>query len=300
MPASLQQHPFVDLRDEPDLLGHLEELAGRHEPAFGVLPAHQRLHPNELVVGQRHDGLVPHAELAALERAPQVSLEPQSTYRHVVQRGIEHRVPACAGVLGAVHRQVGVADDVLARSVRIGGHGHADAGSGKHVLPIERQRQFGHLLHAFGHPHRVERFPDAIEEHGEFIATKTRQRRLGDRRRAGHTRDHVVGPHGRGQPLGEHHEQAIAGGVPQAVVDVLEPVEVDKQHRELVVLAARPASKGAVQPFLEQGAIGQLRQVVVNGVVHQALARRAKAHAHGVERPGHGGGFCGASYRKLQ
>ncbi len=81
---------------------------------------------------------------------------------------------------------------------------------------------------------------------------------------------------------------------------MLEAVEVDEQHRELVAPVPDPARQRAIQALLEQRPVGQLGQVVVNGVVNEALVRRAQAHAHRVERPRHGGGLGRAAHRQLQ
>ena len=53
--------------------------------------------------------------------------------------------------------------------------------------------------------------------------------------RLAHPAHDVVAPDGGGQPLREGDEQLIAGGVAEAVVDVLEAIEIDEQHREHVV-----------------------------------------------------------------
>ena len=263
-------------------------------------PSHERLDTHHVVIRQRDDGLVPHSELAALDRAPQVGLEPEPPDRHVMEGGVEHGVAARARVLGAVHREVGVADDVLARRVPIGGHGHADAGGGKDVLSIERQRFGRHLLDTLGHAHGVQGLTDPVEQHGELVAAEPGQRWLRHRRRARHAGHDVFGAHGRGQALGEDHQEAVAGGVAEAVVDVLEPVEIYEQHGELVVLAACAAGQRVVEPLLEVRAIGQLREVVVNRVVDEASVRRPQALAHGVEGSRHGGGLRRAAHRQFQ
>ena len=96
----------------------------------------------------------------------------------------------------AVHGQVGVADDVLARLVGVGGHGHADAGAGEHVLAVDRQRQHRHLLHPLGDADGIHRLADAVEQHRELVAAEAGERRLGDAPGVGHARDDVVAAHG--------------------------------------------------------------------------------------------------------
>ena len=56
----------------------------------------------------------------------------------------------------------------------------------------------------------------------------------------------------------------------ERVVDVLEPVQVEEQHRDAVVLAACTHDR-AREPLREQGAVGQVGQRVVVGEVAQFL-----------------------------
>ena len=107
--------------------------------------------------------------------------------------------------------------------------------------------------------------------------------------------DGVAGAHDPAQPVGHRHQQLVAGGVTPAVVDQLETVEVDEQHRHL---AARPAGagQGLVEPLGQQHAVGQPGQGVVDGLVGQlelgqlALAHvpHRRRHPHPLLRPQRG------------
>ena len=46
-----------------------------------------------------------------------------------------------------------------------------------------------------------------------------------------HARHRVAGAHGVAEPFGDLHEQPVADGVPEAVVDELEVIEVEIQRR---------------------------------------------------------------------
>ena len=59
--------------------------------------------------------------------------------------------------------------------------------------------------------------------------------------------------------------------MPKAVVDVLETVEIEKQDREEVLLAALGLSDGDPQPVHEEGPVGKTREGVVHGIVEQLL-----------------------------
>ena len=72
------------------------------------------------------------------------------------------------------------------------------------------------------------------------------------------------------QARGGGLEQAVAGGVAERVVDVLEAVEVEEQHRDARVLPAR-AHDRARQALRQQRAVGQAGEGVVVGEVAQFL-----------------------------
>jgi hypothetical protein len=55
---------------------------------------------------------------------------------------------------------------------------------------------------------------------------------------AGEAGQHVVGPQERCQPLAHHSQQFVAGVMAECVVDLLEAVEVEHDHEEVVVAAA--------------------------------------------------------------
>ena len=65
-------------------------------------------------------------------------------------------------------------------------------------------------------------------------------------------------------------QDAVTGGVAKRIVDVLEPVEVEEQQRQLLALAAR-ADDRARQPFREQGPVREVGQGIEAGQVAQLL-----------------------------
>ena len=95
-----------------------------------------------------------------------------------------------------------------------------------------------------------------FEQDGEFIATDP-----GDR---------VRGPHRLLQALRGHPQDAIAGGVAERVVDVLEAVQVEEQQRHASAVAACTHDRPG-QALGKQRAVRQVRQRVVIGQVAQFL-----------------------------
>ena len=68
-------------------------------------------------------------------------------------------------------------------------------------------------------------------------------------------------------------QDRVAGRVTEAVVHVLEVVEVDEEHRERPARAPR-AQQRVLQPVAEQAAVRELRERVVEGLVHEPLLER--------------------------
>ena len=69
---------------------------------------------------------------------------------------------------------------------------------------------------------------------------------------------------------GDLLEQLIARVVAERVVHLLEPVEIDEQHRERLA-GARRAGQRLVEPVAEERPVGETRQAVVEGLVHELL-----------------------------
>src|SRR5215212_7307202 len=148
LPASLFQYPRAYLRDEARLLGERDELCGADDAALRVTPAHERLEAREPSGRERDDGLVVDLELAVLDGAAQVVLKPQARERVGVHLGVEQLVTRLALLLRAVHRRVGVAQDVLGVFVAVRAERDADRGGGVDLVAAEVERPHEFFLHA--------------------------------------------------------------------------------------------------------------------------------------------------------
>ena len=73
-----------------------------------------------------------------------------------------------------------------------------------------------------------------------------------------------------GEAAGDLLQQLVAGAVAEAVVDLLEPVEVDEQHREHVP-GPRGAGQRLVEPVAEQRAVGEVGEAVVERLPRELL-----------------------------
>ena len=173
----------------------------------------------------------------------------------MLRRGVGGELVA-AGLLGVVHREVGVDEHLLARQpVRGVEQRHPEArrhrarapGRGRH-----RQRA-----------HRVEhRGGDAVGLLG---------RRLGQQDRelvAAEAGEHVGLAQAAAQRVGDAHDQLVAGGVAERVVDRLEVVEVEHDRRALRPVAL-DVGDVALELALERAAVEQPGERVVVGHVAQ-------------------------------
>ena len=199
---------------EPGLLREVEEVAGDQQSARRVVPAHQRLHPHDVLVGEADLGLVVQDELVLVDPTPQLrhQLEPRDGVE--VAAALVDLDPVL-GVLGRVHRHVRAPQQVGQRLAVLRVPGDPDAGG--HVDHHGRQLE--------GDPQAVAQAPgDLDREHlvgvrepdGELVAAE-----------ASH---HVVLADLLAQSCRDLHQQLVAGLVAQRVVDLLEAVEVEQQQ----------------------------------------------------------------------
>lgn len=162
--------------------------------------------------------------------------------------------PALAGRLGCVHGGIGIAQQGFHIQPFFGGQTQADAGryadivAGDALLPTHRLHQLlSHLAGLLAIAH--------VQQGDEFIAAPACQ--------------HLVGAQHLAQLPHQGAEQLVTGGMAQGVVDLLEAIDIDEQHREvaglLQVLQAR------LEILVEGGPVGQLGQGIAQGHALQGL-----------------------------
>ena len=169
--------------------------------------------------------------------------------------GIEHREPVLARLLGRVHRDVGVAQQVVGLVALLEAGGDADAGRHLQVLPVDRERDGERGDEARRDGHRGAELRLVEQQDRELVAAE-----------AG---GHVAGADARLDAVGDRGEQPVAGRVPEGVVDVLEVVEVEEQDDRDPV-GGRVLDR-AVDLLGEQAAVGEAGQRVVVGLEPELL-----------------------------
>jgi hypothetical protein len=122
-------------------------------------------------------------------------------------------------------------------------------------LLIERLRHGKAAQQPLGYLLRLLLLGKAFQQNGELVTPQP-----------GHG---IAGAHTGVQPAGGFHQKQIARGMTQRVVQQLEAVQIDEQHRENKVRIELRFSQGALQLLPEQNPVGQPRQGVAQSLLAQ-------------------------------
>eukprot|EP01136_Pigoraptor_vietnamica_P033089 Opistho-1_new@95611 len=213
----LAQHPVTQRDDEAALLRDRNELARRDVAEVGISPAQQRLGTDHRARGDVDLRLVVQPEVAALQRQAHRVVQLHARQQVDVHLRLVEAEAGTAALLHAVHRGVGVLDQVVHRLAVVRVHRDADARGDAEAHALERERLPQHLEHAPRNGLGTARI-GLVQQHHELVATEPR---------------HGVDLAQAGlQPLGHLDEHAVAEHVTERVVDLLEAVEVEEQQRE--------------------------------------------------------------------
>ncbi len=104
-----------------------------------MLPAHQRLEPDDDFVAEPDDRLVVDAQLAPLQRGSQVVLEVEPVHRLVAHRRLEQEVPRARVALGSDHRDLGLTEQLVRRGPAGLRDGDAERGADEPLATVERE-----------------------------------------------------------------------------------------------------------------------------------------------------------------
>ncbi len=138
---------------------------------------------------------------------------------------VKDRIPVPPEILGPVHGVVGIAQQIFRFVVARMPHGDSGADGGVGLRVVELERDLELLMKAFGDARRVADRLDVLRDDDEFVAAEAT--------------DRVAGPADGSDPIGNRHEQLVADEVTETVVDGLEPVDIEEEHREGLVLHSR-------------------------------------------------------------
>ena len=220
----------------------------------GTVPAGQGLDGHELLRFEVDDRLVVDLDLVALDRLLESDDELVTRPDPIEHPPVEARERALAVTLGLVHRQIGIAENLLRGDAACQPIGDPHAGAHAHVPAGDPEGTIERVDQALGDALSIVRI-DTADENGELVATEPG----GKVDRADRGRD----------PTGDRDQELVAGLVPEHVVDDLEVVEVEEQdgnRRVLIGLGQRLADL-----LREQRPVGQTRERVVVGAMAQLV-----------------------------
>ncbi len=253
LPHRLLEHPAAQRHDQPGVLGERDEAVRAEHAVLRVQPAHQRLRAVHLAVVEPDQRLVLDEELAPVQRGGQRRGEAVPGDGAGVGLRVGELVAVAAGGLGPVHRDVGAAQHLRRAAFARRSLDDADAAAHQQFPAVD----------ADGSGQRVH---DAV---GEVVDAALGVGAGGQRHElvAAEPCDHLAGRGGAAlEPVGDLDQEPVARGVPEAVVDGLEAVQVQVAEPEPLALAG---GERLLQPLEEQGAVGQSGERVVRGLVAQ-------------------------------
>ena len=192
-------------------------------------PAQQRLEPDEPPLAQIDERLVDEGELVAFLHSVQRVLEPQPPRR----AGPPLRVRAARRVrhatLAADQRVDGRVDQLVGRHDRGRGR-HAERRGDRHRVPIHLERRVRqHGVQPRDDRRALRVVLERVAEHEELVTREPARR--------------VAAPQGGRHPRRDRRQQLVPGGVPERVVDELEPVEAERDHRARPFAPHRPGDR---------------------------------------------------------
>ena len=193
-----------------------------------MVPAQKRFGAGYLARNQAHLRLEGEHELVALDGVGQRLFGFDLLLMFSGEFGVEQAMLPTALGLGVIHRDVGGAHQCLDARAMVGRDGNADRCADVDAVRGELER-FGNREDDA--PRNALDLVDGVnlgEEDRELVAGKARQQRAA----FGAAREFRIDDYA--QPVGDHDEKLVAARMAEAVVDHLEAVEVDEQHRARV------------------------------------------------------------------
>ena len=206
--------------DQPGGFRNRDELKRGQQPPDRVVPTDEGFGTDEPARVGRDDRLVVDLELAGLEAFSDADGRLQPPHGVGVHVGPVHLEAPLSVALRQVHGEVRIAQEVVGRLLRAPAEGDADAGPHRHIVVVDAKRRRQALGDALGHRGGCLGHRPRLDQHGELVSAEP-----------GHG---VAGAGGGADAFGHGYQQAVAGRVPEAVIDRLEVVEVQEQHADRI------------------------------------------------------------------
>ena len=219
-------------------------------------PTHQRFEAGDAPARKIDQRLVIGPQRIALDGLAQLGFDLAAGLGARVHSGLEERECAARIVLGARQCEVGVLQKLLGFIAVAGRHRNADAGADHDGMPVQKIGIADGVQQAPRQERRIlgPRHP-ALDD-CEFVGVEPGQRI-------------VVAQH-RSQSLADAAQELVADAMAERIVDRLEMVEAEHEHRHLLGVAAC-AQQDVVHLLTQQIAVRQPGQAVMLG--HESQPR---------------------------
>ncbi len=251
--AHLVQHPASDEDDQPRFVRVVHELGRRQHAPNGMMPAHECLEPAETLLLHVEDWLIRHVQLTAPQRVRELGLYAQAVHGLPMKPLVVHHRAGAALPLRVVHGRIRVVEQLARLRELVAVDAHADAERGEHVTPCERHQRAHDLVHRFGETHHLIFIQNGVQQDHELVAADARE-------------EVVVAQHGF-DALDARAEQCIASRMTEAVVYLLEAVQVDEQHCETRQRPLHGTRDPRRQPLGQGETIGKRRQRIAARII---------------------------------
>ena len=251
------EHEQAEIDDQADFLGGGDEFGRRQAAELGMIPARQRLEAGNGAILQPHDRLVQHLDLLALDGAAQFRFHGQPVGLARAHGRLEDFDAVAADPLGVIHRELGVLEHLLGVARLVFGERQPDRGGDEDFAVVEADRRAQGAAHGLGEGHDARGLAFRQQDQGELVAGQPRQR--------------ILRLEQAGEPARDGEQDGIADGDADRVVDLLEAIEIDHQHRRPDLRIGTGEAEGRLHAVDEQFAVGQAGEIVVHRVEQQPL-----------------------------
>jgi hypothetical protein len=132
--TSRRQDPFAELVDQAGLFRNGNELGGRDHAAFGMVPAQQRFAAGDPVVAEIDQGLIEKLEPSLRDRLTQIQLQCAARLDPRVHLRLKEAIGPASFGFGAIHRQIGILQQLIEIGAVLRSQRNADAGVGGELV----------------------------------------------------------------------------------------------------------------------------------------------------------------------
>ncbi|MHC2580824.1 hypothetical protein ACVI1J_007060 [Bradyrhizobium diazoefficiens] len=197
-------------------------------------------------------------ELVLLQRLTQIVLQQPAIAQFLVRLGFEEADPGPALALGAIERGIGVGEQRRGIHAVIGINGDADADADLGEIVVDLELLAYDLDQALGERQHILAAGVVRHQDHELVAADA-----GDESAVGF----------RGKAIRRRPHQHVADGMAEHVVDLLEAIEIEAEHRKTGQRLLRQ-----LQPFVqlrvEGAAVRQVGQGIMMGKMTDACLAR--------------------------